>query len=100
MVTTNESLELAPEVARQIFRSSRIAVSEKSQLFADLVEMARASIRGDALFPDRQLNSDAHLPVLRVVNSKTTVGKMNLASTKTTNSPCAPNARLGPLRTC
>jgi hypothetical protein len=59
MVTTNESVELAADVARQIFKASAMDVSEESQLFADLVEMARASIRGEALFPDRQPESSA-----------------------------------------
>ena len=54
VVTMDESLELAAEVARRIFKSSWMDVPEKSRLFADLVEMSRASIRREALFGDWQ----------------------------------------------
>jgi hypothetical protein len=54
-----ESLELAADVARRIFKSSSMDVSEESQLFADLVEMSRACITREALFAERQPDLDA-----------------------------------------
>jgi len=54
-----ESLELAADVARRIFKSSSMDVSEESQLFADLVEMSRASITREALFAERQPDFNA-----------------------------------------
>jgi hypothetical protein len=54
-----ESLELAADVARRIFKSSSMNVSEESQLFADLVEMSRACITREALFAERQPDFEA-----------------------------------------
>jgi hypothetical protein len=54
-----DSVELAADVARRIFKSSSMDVSEESQLFADLVEMSRACITREALFVERQPNFDA-----------------------------------------
>ena len=58
-LTMYESLELAADVARRIFKSSSMDVSEESQLFADLVEMSRACITREALFGERQADSEA-----------------------------------------
>ena len=58
-LTMYESLELAADVARRIFKSSSMDVSEESQLFADLVEMSRACITREALFAERQPDSEA-----------------------------------------
>ena len=52
-----ESLEVAAEVARRIFKSSSMDVSETSPLFADLVEMSRVSIEREALIAERQPDS-------------------------------------------
>jgi hypothetical protein len=58
-LTMYESRELAADVARRIFKSSAMDVSEDSQLFADLVEMSRACIQREALFAERQRDFDA-----------------------------------------
>jgi hypothetical protein len=58
-LTMCESLELAADVARRIFKSSSMEVSEESQLFADLVEMSRACITREGLFAERQPEFDA-----------------------------------------
>jgi hypothetical protein len=58
-LTMYESLELAVDVARRIFKSSSMDVSEESQLFADLVEMSRACITRETLFAERQPDLDA-----------------------------------------